>query len=206
VIGPDRGHRVTAQDLAPRSGDISYSSSMDGSSYRPVAGIVDFETYCGVTAAVTMQTAQGGQPPDPDGGPNAYEHVAASHGIDAALWRRAQLVWGARCALDPRLAVDMGRAAARAMGYDLPAMPTPPGLPPIDPSDPALAPIEGVAIETYCQFVARTMTGEDAADASRALGVPAEVSDRIMTAWGDRVLGGHPASTRYFQLVSALLA
>ena len=48
-------------------------------------------------------------------------------------------------------------------------------------------------------------TAEQQAAAAAGLGFPDGRWEAISAAWGDRVTAGHPASTRYMQLVSDVL-
>ena len=91
-----------------------------------------------------------------------------------------------------------------------PPQPTPTPPPPPDPAHPALQPVEGVPIEAYVRMVAVQMQSPDLApeqyaDAATQLGFPAGRWIAVMGEWGNRVVAGPPASTRYAQLVCELL-
>lgn len=177
--------------------------------YPPVAGI-GFDGYVGVmvdASRAAYENAMKGVPPAP--GADPYAAAAAAHGIDGATWRRLQLVWGSRCGIDPALAAEMASAISTAMGYDMPAMPMA-AVPTVDPSDPGLAPIEGVPIEGYVRLIGDTMSdpggsAEQHAAIAERHGFPPGRWEAISAAWGERVTAGHPASTRYMQLVSELI-
>jgi hypothetical protein len=177
--------------------------------YGPVGGVT-FDGYCEIMAAAAASMyAQGsiGTPPNPADDPYAAE--AARRGLDLTSWRRVQLVWGSRCGIDTDLTARMAVAMSAAMGYTIPKPQLPPA-PVVDPSDPQLAAIEGVTIESYVRFIRATMvegaeTPEQQAAAASALGFPVDRWEEISSAWGDRVTAGHPVSTRYMQLVSELL-
>jgi hypothetical protein len=184
-----------------------------GHAYPPVGG-VSFAVSCDVMADVARQSMQTGQPPPP--GTNPYLMAAMARGIDAATWMRAQLVWGCRTMLDPEIGLEQGREISRAV---MPNMPDYSGMmpqvqvprpEPVDPNDPRLSPVDGVSIDTYVQMVAVQMTSptfapEEFADVARQLGFPPDRWMAVMEQWGNRVMAGPPASTRYAELVCQLI-
>lgn len=177
-------------------------------SHRPVCG-VSFADYCAVTTDVSqMSMRAGGQVGDP----NVFQQAAKARGIDPGIWGRAQLVWGARLALDPQLTAALSTAIAAAFGYPMPggSAALTPAPPAVDLGDPNLAPIDGVPIESYVRYISATLvspspTEEECMRAAVASGLPADRWMSIAEQWGTRVLAGHPVSTRYYELVTQIM-
>jgi hypothetical protein len=165
-------------------------------------------------AEVARQSMPGGQPSPP--GANPYIAAAAAHGIDAATWMRAQLVWGCRAMLDPDIGLEQGREMSKAL---MPNMPDYSGMmpqmqiprpAPVDANDPRLAPLDGVTIETYVRMISVQMTSpnfapEEFAGVAAQLGFPPDRWMGVMEQWGNRVMAGPPVSTRYAELVCRLI-
>jgi hypothetical protein len=190
-----------------------------GHDYPPVAG-VSFAIYCGVLAEASLQQMRSAQLPmehTEQRDINPYSSVAGARGIDPPTWMRAQLVWGCRAILDPELGVEQGREIGKVLSPGMPDMSafmpkmSLPQPPQVDPSDPRLAPIEGITIETYVRLIGTQMLypalPEDQLRdvAVQQLGFPPDRWQAVSEAWGTRVTGGPPVSVRYAQLICQLL-
>jgi hypothetical protein len=138
--------------------------------------------------------------------PEYTSRAAERLGMRDGEWQLGMLVWGARMALQPRLARKFARATLRkrlpGIGLLLQVFMSfapIPKRPPVDTDDPELQAVDGVSLEDYVLSLRQQF--DDARTGARH-----PVDEAAATEWGARVVRNENVQTRYYELVCRHLA